>query len=338
METILLYPTTHNTVRFLYQHFTHRPTRMVAALSLTNISATLEQQRLQHMVNPCMSRHNYNATVQNVRILSTSRCMAVGKSCHITLQGITILLVTVTSYVDDVAKDFNLYNYIDHAAPVEPKRLLKESVSKLVSIEELKHVCKRHVIEEKRLASAFEGVLEHYHEQQLKEYSRYKDWRQSCYMEVHKVWTPQVPVTVTLFKSMEGVLNTAKDEFSRWYAAKNGLEQVQVETLNSFITKYIPVDGKAEFGKHIDGAKIDGSLILALPTDDPNDWPGLKVWDGPKGIDRKRPEHHVELAPGDACFLDTMVWHHGLPITKGKRYVMVCFYKCKWKKIKMPNY
>ena len=95
------------------------------------------------------------------------------------------------------------------------------------------------------------------------------------------------------------------------------------------------MEGKSEFGKHIDGAKIDGSLILALPTDAPHDWPGLIVWDGPRDAQKKRPQHSVMLQPGDACFLDKMVWHHGLPITKGARFVMVCFYKCKWKKIRV---
>ena len=32
------------------------------------------------------------------------------------------------------------------------------------------------------------------------------------------------------------------------------------------------------------------------------------------------------------CLLDNMIWHHALPITSGRRYALVCFYKCNWKR------
>lgn len=197
-----------------------------------------------------------------------------------------------------------------------------------------RHACLRGAVADGTLAQAFEGVQRHYHEQQLVEYSRYKNWTQSCYMECHGHWSPQVPVTQALADCMRPVLDQCRERFTEWYKELHGLEKVEVVALNSFITKYVPSEGKDEFGKHVDSAKTEGSLILALPTDDPHDWPGLKVWDGPKGADGERPEHHYVLNPGDICCLDSLIWHHGLPISKGTRYVAVVFYQCTWKRVK----
>ena len=80
----------------------------------------------------------------------------------------------------------------------EPKGIILRGVAGVESVEELKHVCKRQIIRLPVLHSAFVGVLKHYHEQQLQEYSRYKNWRQSCYMEVHKIWSPQVGLQLML--------------------------------------------------------------------------------------------------------------------------------------------
>ena len=78
--------------------------------------------------------------------------------------------------------------------------------------------------------------------------------------------------------------------------------------------------------------------MLALPTDDPHDWPGMLVWDGPKGRGPRgedpRPAHKYDLQPGDVLVLDRIVWHHGLPITKGARYVVVNFYEIRWIKLR----
>ncbi|GBG32901.1 Copper-transporting ATPase RAN1 [Hondaea fermentalgiana] len=197
-----------------------------------------------------------------------------------------------------------------------------------------RHACIRDVVPAEELAKAFEGVKKYYHEQQLQEYSRYKNWTQSCYMDCHEHWSPQVPITEPLRDCMAPVMERCRLRFKSWYEELHGLKNAEVYALNSFVTKYIPVEGKQEFGKHVDSAKCDGSLIVALPTDDPHDWPGIKIWDGPRNEKGEQPEQTYVLQPGDICCLDALVWHHGLPISKGVRYVAVCFFRCKWKEVK----
>lgn len=207
----------------------------------------------------------------------------------------------------------------------------------------VKHIKPKHAlivdaIPKDELQHVFEtGVLKCYAEMQLPQYSRYEKWTQSCYMEIDDKWTPRPEINQPLYESLKNVQEKCREMFAQWYADLYSLESVEVTTLNSFVTKYVPEEGKNEFGKHIDGIKVHGSLVLCLPTDEPNDWPGMLVWDGPKergpiGRD-PRPEHTYVMQPGDALLLDRMVWHHGLPITKGHRYVIVNFYSISWKKI-----
>ena len=49
--------------------------------------------------------------------------------------------------------------------------------------------------------------------------------------------------------------------------------------MNELVTRYRPKPDEAELKKHIDGANVDGSVILALPTDGPSKV-GQGPWDG----------------------------------------------------------
>jgi hypothetical protein len=206
-----------------------------------------------------------------------------------------------------------------------------------------KHALIPDAVPMEELARAFEqGVLPYYREMQLPSYSRYETWTQSSYMEIHPRWTPQPPINAQMYAHLQGVQERCRRVFAQWYCDLHGLQEVEVTTLNSFVTKYVPATGKSEFGKHVDGARVHGSLVLALPTDEPHDWPGMLVWDGPKrrgpaGRD-PRPEHLYQMLPGDALVLDRIVWHHGLPITKGSRFVVVNFYEVRWLNIKGEHF
>lgn len=202
-----------------------------------------------------------------------------------------------------------------------------------------KHAVICGAVPEAELATAFEqGVLPYYAEMQLPSYSRYEAWTQSSYITTHPKWTPQPPINQDMFKHLAHVQERCRRIFAQWYADLHGLEQLEVITLNAFVTKYVASEGKNHFGKHVDGAKVMGSLVLALPTNEENDWAGMLVWDGPRGrgpLGRDpRPEHHYVMQPGDALVLDRIVWHHGLPITRGARYVIVNFYEVKWIKLR----
>lgn len=49
--------------------------------------------------------------------------------------------------------------------------------------------------------------------------------------------------------------------------------------------------------QHVDGAgKVDGSLVLALPMDDPFEGGGLTFWD--------KDEIHYDTRAGDVAFID----------------------------------
>ena len=84
--------------------------------------------------------------------------------------------------------------------------------------------------------------------------------------------------------------------------------------------------------RHIDGVQVDGSLILALPSDPSggSEWRGkgggVTVWEGPE---EDEVQWDYAMDPGDICFLDNYVWHQGNPITAGERWVLVIFYRTK---------
>ena len=57
--------------------------------------------------------------------------------------------------------------------------------------------------------------------------------------------------------------------FSQWYRSKKGHDSIhELVRLQSFITRYrVKPDESAGLLRHIDGVQVDGSLVLALPTD-----------------------------------------------------------------------
>ena len=70
------------------------------------------------------------------------------------------------------------------------------------------------------------------------------------------------------------------------------------------------------------------NLIVALPMDPDEPFEGngggLTFWDGKeskqRGID-------YNTRCGDIAFIDRAVWHQANPITSGRRWAMVIFYK-----------
>ena len=157
--------------------------------------------------------------------------------------------------------------------------------------------------------------------------SRYKKWNISCYLRVWDGWTPRTESHMPLVRVMDPVLDRCNELFEAWYKKLHGLSDAEVIIMNSFVTRYrAGLEGEDQLKKHVDGRKVDGSLVLALPTDEPFEGGKLVVWDGPD-----KAEHTYYMKPGDALFLDNMVWHQAFPITAGVRWALVIFYKVKWK-------
>lgn len=65
------------------------------------------------------------------------------------------------------------------------------------------------------------------------------------------------------------MLQQCDEHFSRWYCSKKGPDSIhELVRLQSFITRYrVKPDESAGLLRHIDGVQVDGSVILALPTD-----------------------------------------------------------------------
>jgi len=154
-------------------------------------------------------------------------------------------------------------------------------------------------------------------------HSRYGDkWRISCYMVVMENWKPKIEPHEPMVECMTPAMNACTDAFAKWYCCQRGLSAVEVVVMNAFVTRYRAVQDEDQLKRHIDGANVDGSVVLALPTDDPFQGGALHVWDG-------KPQRQVvyPMRPGDALFLENAVWHQAKPITSGTRWALVLFLK-----------
>ena len=190
----------------------------------------------------------------------------------------------------------------------------------------LKHALVRGAIDPALLRERFAAVKAAYVQQPLDygRHSRYGDrWKISCYLVVLEKWKPKILPHAPMVDAMGDVMHACCRGFERWYAERFDLAKCDATVMNCFLTRYRPRPDEDELKKHIDGANVDGSVILALPTDDPFVGGQLKVWDG----GRPPKEHVYAMKPGDCIFLDTRVWHQGCPISTGERYALVLFLK-----------
>jgi len=248
------------------------------------------------------------------------------------------VLYIVSNKTNDAFSIPNLTKYMrmkgisvhDGATPeetiaVNAKRLLEhlDASSKNPSTGMLRHELVQEVIPRSRLEGLFPTMKEAYVQQPL-DYgrnSRYGDkWRISCYLVVMENWKPKIQPHEPMVQCMNGVMNDCVSEFAKWRCKMRDLASVDVSVMNAFVTRYRPTQDEDQLQKHIDGANVDGSVVLALPTDDPFEGGKLHVWDG-------KPQHEFEyqMASGDVLFLDNAVWHQAKPIMSGTRWALVLF-------------
>eukprot|EP00928_Gymnodinium_smaydae_P037201 TRINITY_DN25864_c0_g2_i2.p1 TRINITY_DN25864_c0_g2~~TRINITY_DN25864_c0_g2_i2.p1 ORF type:complete len:342 (+),score=61.35 TRINITY_DN25864_c0_g2_i2:55-1026(+) len=187
------------------------------------------------------------------------------------------------------------------------------------------HELCRGVIARKRLDALFPEIKDNYVQQPL-DYgrnSRYGDkWRISCYLVVMENWKPKIQPHEPMLRCLGPVMHECVAKFEQWYCTMRCYQpgSRRFSVMNAFVTRYRPIHEEDQLKKHIDGANVDGSVILALPTDDPFEGGALHVWDG-----KPKQELVYTMAPGDCMFLDTRIWHQAKPITSGTRWALVLF-------------
>mmetsp|Transcript_850 Transcript_850/g.2406 ORF Transcript_850/g.2406 Transcript_850/m.2406 type:complete len:283 (-) Transcript_850:77-925(-) len=153
------------------------------------------------------------------------------------------------------------------------------------------------------------------------ENSRYADkWRISCYLQVKEDWKPHVDAHEPMWLCMGVVLEQCVNAFVSWHCSRHNLSSEEAIVMNSFVTRYRPMPEEDQLKKHIDGANVHGSFILALPTDDEFNGGTLHVWD-----DKPEQEFVYSMQPGDLLFLERAVWHQATAITSGTRWALVAF-------------
>lgn len=196
----------------------------------------------------------------------------------------------------------------------------------------LRHKVLKRQLSPAMLEGMFDDIVRTFTPQQV-DYSNTaygKDhWQLSCFMEYSNgVATGKVNLEAgrALASVCAPIIAQCDATFLDWYNELHPLPKGATRTLSrlqSFVTRYTSTPDETHLPRHIDGAAVDGSLVLGLPTYERFTGGGLTVWDG-EG-DAELFEYPVGC--GDVCLLDSKVWHQSNPVTWGERWVLVIFYR-----------
>jgi hypothetical protein len=206
----------------------------------------------------------------------------------------------------------------------------------------LRHAVVHNAVDVRKLETVFDAVRENFAPQQVN-YSNTaygKDhWNLSCFMEyTNGVASKGIELAKgePMARVCAEVLADCDRVFLEWYDTLHPRSRATKRTLHrmqSFVTRYRPNPDETHLPRHIDGANVDGSLVLGLPTYSAFGVSGgLTVWDGVDDAETFR----YPVAAGDACLLDSRVWHQSNPITHGERWVIVIFYEVQTVKPPRP--
>lgn len=197
----------------------------------------------------------------------------------------------------------------------------------------LRHRAVRAALDERALERAFGGMCRAFSPQQV-DYSNTayaKDhWQLSCFMEYGggvAAGKIDLGAGASLLAAAAPTLAACDAVFLGWYNEAHpylrSKSTRRLERLQSFVTRYRAAPDETHLPRHIDGAGVDGSLVLGLPSATGFGGGGLTVWDGESEAER----FDYPVGPGDACLLDSRVWHQSNPVTWGERWVLVIFYR-----------
>eukprot|EP00613_Pedinella_sp_CCMP2098_P028494 CAMPEP_0171703688 /NCGR_PEP_ID=MMETSP0991-20121206/12263_1 /TAXON_ID=483369 /ORGANISM="non described non described, Strain CCMP2098" /LENGTH=402 /DNA_ID=CAMNT_0012293115 /DNA_START=64 /DNA_END=1272 /DNA_ORIENTATION=- len=133
------------------------------------------------------------------------------------------------------------------------------------------------------------------------------DWKVSSYMEVDTATTPgaaqkNVRCDLRLKHVCQPLLDQCNAVFTSWYERQHGAGSVkELVRLQSFVTRYRPLPNENALLRHIDGAHVDGSIILALPTDKPWSGGGVTVWEHSSPESTSSPTSSLRAAEAEAA-------------------------------------
>ena len=213
----------------------------------------------------------------------------------------------------------------------------KKQISKYVirsKLNKFRHLVSSELISPSYLEFLFPSIISNFNPQTV-HYNggigNIPQWKISCYLEVMDGGVPTAEPNTKLKAICNDLLNTCDELFKFWYMqqhscnAKNkdsNMNNMNVKRIMTFITRCTPAPGEQALLKHVDGAgKVDGSLVLALPLEEPKDvhsfygyGGGLTFWDGKSrkngngnGSNNVQ-EILYDTRPGDVAFIDRAVW------------------------------
>jgi len=197
----------------------------------------------------------------------------------------------------------------------------------------LRHVALHAALPPALLEHAFGAIVRAFSPQQV-DYANTaygKDhWQLSCFMEYEGgVATGKIDLErgALMKRAADPTLAACDAIFLRWYNDSHPYLRSKFTRrlcrLQSFVTRYRAVPSETHLPRHIDGANVDGSLILGLPSETGFGGGGVTVWDGENDAEK----FEYPIGVGDACVLDARVWHQSNPVEWGERWVLVVFYR-----------
>lgn len=197
----------------------------------------------------------------------------------------------------------------------------------------LRHRAVRAALDERALERSFGAMRGAFLPQQV-DYSNTayaKDhWQLSCFMQYSggvAAGKIDLGAGADLLAAASPPLVACDAVFLAWYDETHpylpSKSSRRLERLQSFVTRYRATKDETHLPRHIDGAGVDGSLVLGLPSAPGFGGGGLTVWDG----EAEAEAFDYPLGAGDVCLLDSRVWHQSNPVTWGERWVLVIFYR-----------
>ncbi len=199
----------------------------------------------------------------------------------------------------------------------------------------LRHTCIARAVDAAMLERAFDAIRDAFTPQQV-DYSNTaygkNHWKLSCFMQYSNgvaAGSVDLAAGAPMLEVCGPILAACDAVFLPWWETLHPCPRGaarELVRLQSFVTRYRPSPDETHLPRHIDGANVDGSLVLGLPTYSAfGDSGGLTVWDG----ENEAEEFVYPVAAGDAALLDSRVWHQSNPIAFGERWVLVIFYEVR---------